>query len=366
MTETIDPRTSGAERPEKRRRWLVPAIWLAMPLLMVGGIIAMTESRAGPAPSRPSNAIATGEISEGRHVAVVVYETDTFPHLDLFRIGSIGFSVQVQAFDLDSGEPLWDTMLSNEHPSVGAEALAVGGDHAYVRTDDGLVILDTASGAITARDDSIPGLGDEYVASRNTYGWDLEAKQVVLLDRQGEIRSVPLGADTATSATQEVSKRWQGQLAAAPAEPVSYYQSTSNATRDKAQLPGPEPKPDPLTGIVPDDNMLWASWAPEDAVTSTIVLDQPTRYAAGARFGFAVSESHHGAGYTIQVADLDTRTARARLDIASGSGIQTVAVDPHGYVVLVMPNADQQGQLIVVTADSLHASTIGERGWLGS
>jgi len=325
----------------------------------------MVETTTGPARTRPSNAIATGETTEGRHVAIVAYETDTFPHLDLFRIGSIGYSVQVQAFDLDGGEPLWDTMLSNDYPSMGAEALAVGGDYAYVRTDHGLVILDVVTGAVTARDSDIPGLGDDYVASRNAYGWDPDTEQVVLLDQEGAIRSIPLGTQTAAPASPAVATRWQDQLDAASAERLSYYESTWNATRDKAQLPGPEPEPDPLTGIVPDDNMLWASWAPAEAWTTGIVLDQRTSYAAGSSFGFAVSESHNGSGYIIQVADLDTRSARARLDIPSGAGIQTVAVDPDGYVVMVMPNADQQGLLIVATADALHATTIGERGWLG-
>ena len=124
-------------------------------------------------------------------------------------------------------------------------------------------------------------------------------------------------------------------------------------------------EPDPLTGIVPDTNMLHASWAPDDAWTANIVLDPSTGYAAGSDQGFAVSEAHDGGRYTYQVADLETRTAQARLDVPSGAGIDTVTVDAAGYVVMTVPNADQQGLLVIATADSIRASVIGERGWLG-
>lgn len=50
----------------------------------------------------------------------------------------------------------------------------------------------------------------------------------------------------------------------------------------------------------------------------------------------------------------------------AGSGVRTVTVDPDGYVVMVTPGADQQALLVVATADSIRASTIGERGWFES
>lgn len=356
---------SNTSREKDPGKWVPLVLFGGIPLIVLIVALIMVQSGAGPAQTRPSNAIATGEIDD-RHVAVVVYETDTFPNIDLFRVGSIGYSVQVEAFDLDSGERLWDTMLSNDYPSMGAEALAVGGHYAYVRSDRGLIILDAENGDILSRDDGVPGLGEDYIASRSAYSWDAEAKQVVLLDANGAVRGIPLGADSVQSASPEVAARWRDELNAHDAEPMTYSETTWGATRDKARLPGPEPTPDPLTGIIPDDNMLYASWAPDDAWNSNIVLNQVTQYAAGSEFGFAVSESHGSSSYTLQVADLETRTARARFETDSGAGIRTVTVDPDGYVVMVMPNADSQGLLVVATADSLHASLIGERGWFGS
>lgn len=359
---------AGGEHPRdgrKRRRWLMPAVWVMVPLLAIAGVVTLIETTTSPAETRPSNAIATGEITGGRHVAVLAYETDTFPHVDLFRIGSIGYSVQATAFDLDTGERLWDTMLSNDFPSIGAEALAVGGGYAYVRTDDGLVILDAATGGIEARDEQVPGLEDDYVASLTSYAYDAPSRQIVLRDRDDAVLAIPVGSVTAKPAPPDVSLRWEGELTATEPDPFLYSQTMEDATNYKARLPGPEPEPDPLTGIVPDTNMLHASWAPDDAWTANIVLDPSTGYAAGSDQGFAVSEAHDGGRYTYQVADLETRTAQARLDVPSGAGIDTVTVDAAGYVVMTVPNADQQGLLVIATADSIRASVIGERGWLG-
>lgn len=355
----------GSERQRSRLKWVPLIGFVAVPLVIVTGVILMIERDAGPARTSPSNMIATGVVGD-RHVAVVAYETDTFPHIDLFRIGSIGYSVQAQAFDLDTGEPLWDTMLSNDHPSIGAEALAVGGDHAYVRTDQGLVILDAESGRIVARGDEITGLGENAVASRNAYVWDDRAEQIVLLDDEGGLHAIPLGSDTARPAAPDVAERWRAELNAQDAVRLTYSESTWNATRDRAPLPGPQPEPDPLTGIVPEDNILSANWGPEDAWTTNVVIDQDTGFVAGSEFGFAVSESNTGHGYTFRVADLETRMVQAEYETDSGSGIVTVAVDPGGYVVMVIPGRDQQAHLVVATADGIIASPVGERGWFGT
>ena len=367
-TATAPSRADGEDvrGRRKRRRWLIPVVWAVVPLLAVAAVVALVETTSSPVSTRPSNAIVTGQTTGGRHVAVVAYETDTFPHVDLFRIGSIGYSVQATAFDLDTGERLWDTMLSRDYPSIGAEALAVGGDYAYVRTDQGLVILDAATGRIVSRGDRVAGLGAAYVASRTSYAYDPQTRQVVLRDREGAVLGVPVGSDTAKPVSPAVADRWDEELVASEPDPFLYSQTLDGATNYEARVPGPEPAPDPLTGIVPDTHMLHASWAPDEAWTADIVVDPVTGYAAGSELGFAVSQAHDGRGYTYQVADLATGQARARLDISSGAGIRTVTVDPAGYVVMTVPNRDQQELLVVATADSIHASVIGERGWLGS
>ncbi|MEU0492956.1 PA2928 family protein [Nocardiopsis sp. NPDC006139] len=364
---TTVPSSAGTAGAGKgRRRWPVAAVWVLAPLLFVTVVATTVEKTHGPALTRPSNAIATGQTADGRRVAVVAYETDTFPSLDLFRIRSIGYSVQATAFDLDTGERLWDTMLSNDHPSVGAQALAVGGDHAYVRTDDGLVILDAATGDIVARDDRIRGLGEDRVASLTSYGYDPGMRLVVLKDGDGTVLGIPLGSDTAGPVPPDVARRWEEDLAATEPDPFLYSETMDDTTNHEARLPGPEPEPDPLTGIVPKTDMLRASWAPEDAWSANVVLDPATGYAAGSEFGFAVSEAYDGGGYTYQVADLTTGEARAGLEVRSGAGITTVTVDPAGYVVMTVPNEEGQGLLVVATADSIRTSVIGERGWLGT
>lgn len=141
-----------------------------------------------------------------------MYETDTFPHLDLFRIESIGHSVQAEAFDLDTGERVWDTMLSSAYPVPDAEVLAMGSEYVYVRSSDGLVILDAATGAVISRDDEIAGIDENYIASLDAYAWDASAEEVVMLDVNGRVHSIPLDTLNASPASIPVAARWRDVL----------------------------------------------------------------------------------------------------------------------------------------------------------
>lgn len=112
----------------------------------------MVAQTSDPASSEPAGTIATGEV-DGR--SVVVYKADTMGHFDIFRIEAMGFSTQAEAFDLDTGERIWDRMLMAEFGGTDADVLGMGAGYFYVRSVKGLLILDAGTGEIVASDDGV-------------------------------------------------------------------------------------------------------------------------------------------------------------------------------------------------------------------
>ncbi|MDQ0615470.1 hypothetical protein QF046_003111 [Microbacterium sp. W4I4] len=341
------------ETEKKSRAWVEPLIgWSILVIFLVGGFLTLIETTAGPIRARVSGVVAVGEV-EGRDIAVVVYETDTFPHLDLFRVESMGHSVQAEAFDLDTGERIWDTMLSNAYPSPNAEALAVGSEYAYVRSDDGLTVLDAASGEIVAEDAEIRGLDDDYIASLDAYAWDAEAKEIVLLDQHGTVLSIPLDSLDAAPASSAVNARWRDVLNTE--EHTSgdvYYPDSWELLSYSAPLP--------------DDKTVYADWASE-GWDSDVLLDAASGYAAGSQYGFAVSQTYEpessDASYVFQMGEL----ASGRLigTVEADDAAVSVVDDGRGHVVILTDDDSDRGLLVVATADGIRSSVIGERGFLG-
>lgn len=342
---------TGSER--KPRAWVPPLLgWSALVIVLVGGGLATVESTAGPVRSNPSASVVVGQV-DGRSIAVVVYETDTFPHLDLFRTESIGHSVQAEAIDLDTGQRVWDTMLANPYPSPNAEALALGADYAYVRTDDGLVVLDAVAGNIVSRDAEIRGLGDDYIASLDAYAWDAEAQEIVLLDVHGTVLSIPLDTDLAGPASSAVTARWRDVL----------------NTREYGFGEVYNPSPWTLVSYsapLPGDEKVYAEWA-SDGWDRDVLLDRESGYAAGSSYGFAVSQVYQPqtseSTYLFQAGSL----ASARLigTVEANQAAVSVVDDGHGHVVILAGEKDRRGLLVVATADGIRSSVIGERGFLG-
>lgn len=322
-------------------------------LVLVGGFVVMIESTAGPIRTSPSGVIAVGEV-DGRSIAVVVYETDTFPHLDLFRIDSMGHSVQAEAFDLDSGERVWDTMLSNAYPSPDAEALAMGSEYVYVRSSEGLVILDAATGAVVSRDDGIAGLEQNYIASLDAYAWDAAGEEVVMLDVDGQVRSIPLDTLDASAASIPLATRWRDVLNTQERFPGEVY------SPNQWDLVG-------YNAPLPDGETAVADWA-TPGWDVDVLLDAETGLAAGAPYGFAISQTYqpeieHSESHVMQVGDLATgqRIGTAAVNDAAAA----VVDDGRGHVVILSGNLPGQGLLVVASTNGIRTSVIGERGLLG-
>lgn len=342
MTKTATPR---------RRRWWIPVIVVAVVLGLIAGISAAVSESHGPARSEPAGTIATAEV-DGREIAVVVYKADTFPHLDLFRIESIGFSTQAEAFDLETGERVWDTLLFAEFGGTQAEVLGMGSEYVYIRSVEGLLILDAATGELVARDAAIDGLGEDYIASMDAYAWDAATGSVVLLDASGRVLSIPADALEAADAPAEVVARWRGEL------------NTQDA-------PGPAFSPEAWEQVayrapLPDDEYVEPAWA-TPGWDVDVLLEADTGFAAGWQDGFAVTQTYQpdstDAYYLFQVGDLATGELIGTVEGESSAAAVTVTAA--GRVVMLSDNDDSQGLLVVATPDGIRSSVIGERAFLG-
>lgn len=336
----------------RRRWWPIPLICITAFLALVVGIFAMVAATSGPANSEPAGTIATGRV-DGRSIAVVAYKADTIGHFDIFRIEAMGFSTQAEAFDLDTGERVWDTMLMTEFGGTDAEVLGMGSKYVYIRSATGLLILDAANGEIIARDAEIPGLGDDYIASFDAYGWDAPSQSVVLLDVNGAVRSIPADTLEAGQAPDEAVARWRGELNLGDDFPTAFSPDTWEATGSRVALPGGE-------GIEP-------TWA-VDGWNVDVLLDVDTGFAAGASYGFAVTqtnqpESPEDTTHVLQVGDLSSRKLLGT--VATASDVFAVVDDGQGHVVMLANGDDYRGRLVIATADGIRSSVIGERGFFG-
>ncbi|PVE94743.1 MULTISPECIES: PA2928 family protein [unclassified Microbacterium] len=257
--------TRGPRDPRKvRRRIRLRFLGFFLAPVLVGGTIALVAWISTP-PTRdveilPGSAVLS--IDE-QDVAVVVYADSSRPGL----FESI-FQTRATAIRLSDGEALWDQRLNEE---LASEAVALAGDSSrvYIGTDEGLVILDAATGAIEAQGTGISGLGADAVLSASAYGYDAEANAVVALTASGGFVQIPVGALDAQPADAAVASRWQGTLSA------SAFLDTSALTRfvDTAIAPdGTTFAIEPLSAAVDRDALVITS-SDEQLVRRTELVD---------------------------------------------------------------------------------------------
>lgn len=335
----------------RRRRWWIPVIVVAVVLGLIAGVITMIAADRGPARSEPAGTIATAQV-DGREVAVVVYKADTFPHPDLLRIESMGFSTQAEAFDLETGRRMWDTLLFAEFGGTEAEVLGMGSAYVYVRSAEGLLILDAATGEIVAREGEIDGVGEDYIAAIDAYAWDATTRSVVLLDANGRVLSIPADGLSAEDASAEVAQRWRGELNT-ESESGSVF---SHDAWEQVEHRAPMPDGETVSPVWAD-----AGWDVD------VLLEDGTGLAAGWRDGFAVTQTYQpdssDAYYVFQVGDLASGDLVGTVEAESSAS--AVTVSDAGRVVLLSDDDTYRGLLVVASPDGIRSSVIGERAFLG-
>ncbi|RMI27588.1 PA2928 family protein [Streptomyces triticirhizae] len=221
----------------RRRRGLGAFVFLGVPLgitaVVLGGIVAQHQEPT--ITLQPGMGLA---VTPARQLALVPYERSGEAGL-LGAFTGDPWQTRLAAVDLNSGERAWDVRLSGEL-LWEATVLAAGDTHAYLTTDDGLMVVALADGSVAVRPDEVPGLGRDHIASPAAYGYDSVRDAVVTMDVQGDYHTIPVGELAASPADRETAAAWAGRLregplthdeAAATAETASAGEAGSLALR---------------------------------------------------------------------------------------------------------------------------------------
>lgn len=206
------PGSPPPEAPPKNsaraRRGLIGALVL---LVVLGVGIALAVSVLSPSPRDIEIASTSGIVDiDGQDVAILVYHDSSRP--GLFEST---FQMRVAAIRTSDGEQLWDQQLNDD---LMGDAVVLAGDskRVYIGSDNGLVILDAATGAVRSQGLEVAGLGADAVLAASAYGYDTEANAVVALAATGQVMQLPVGQDQATAADAAVAGRWKDVLGAGP------------------------------------------------------------------------------------------------------------------------------------------------------
>ncbi|TNM30666.1 hypothetical protein FH715_11765 [Streptomyces sedi] len=176
---------------------------------VIGGVIA-----GHPDPDisvQPGIGLA---VTPARQLALVPYERDG----EAGPFGPFGgdpWQKRLAAVDLTTGERAWDVRLSSEL-IWQARVLVAGDTHAYLATDDGLMIVDLTDGSLAVAPDEIPGIGADHIASGAAYGYDSARGAVVAMDVRGAFHTLPVGELAASPADEATTDAWAGRLSDGP------------------------------------------------------------------------------------------------------------------------------------------------------
>lgn len=205
-TTPVPPRRSHDPHRVRQRIRFRFLGFLFAPVL-IGGLIFVATSALTP-PTRDLEILPGAAVIsiDEQDVAILVYADNSRP-----GFGEPMFQNRATAIRLSDGTALWDQRLNDE---LGSEATALAGDSTlvYVATDDGLVILDAATGAIRAQGEGVSGIGAAAVLAASAYGYDVESNSIVALTDSGAVVQMPVGALAASPVDAAVARRWQGTL----------------------------------------------------------------------------------------------------------------------------------------------------------
>lgn len=193
----------------RRPAILIAAAVLALLSLVYLGVYAASRAWVG---SDIANRVAFTEIDD-REVAVFAYVGDgPAGVLDLPRYMREPKRERAAAIDTATREVLWDTPVVDYYGVQNPGVLAADERYAYLATERGLAIVETATGDVHAGIDEVEGIGEKRITDVSAYDYDEATDSVVVLLPGGEVRTIRVGEDTAATASATVTERWARAL----------------------------------------------------------------------------------------------------------------------------------------------------------
>lgn len=201
-----DPKTPTPPPGRHHRRLGIGLLSWLSPVLGICAMVVVLPYLTGSGPDVEVQSGSGFAEIDGREVALVPYDRNGSSDLwsDMFQL-------RLAAVDLASGEEVWDTQLADAL-AMDAKVLVAGEEYVYVTSGDGLFVVDLADGDVVAAEDEIDGLGEAYLAAYSAYGYDEAAESVIVLDRDGGIRTIPLDFLTASRADDGLARTWSQRL----------------------------------------------------------------------------------------------------------------------------------------------------------
>lgn len=193
-------------KPSTRRSAVLGAMVKAAVALFALAFIAVFFVIPGPMIStaaRTGQGMLFAEI-DGRDAVVIAYDDNGFAGIGFFA--SAGHDARIAAFDLDTGETIWNRSL-DEGPAFLTRMIAGGTEYGYLETTAGLQVIALADGSTVAADEGIPGLG-EVDALRTVFAFSPSQNAIMVHPEEGVIRKIVLDTREAVDVDARTHDTW--------------------------------------------------------------------------------------------------------------------------------------------------------------
>lgn len=193
---------------------VIKRIGLALAGLVVVALIALFFVVPGPMVStaaRTGGGMLFAEI-DGRDAVVIAYHDSGFAGVGTFL--SAHENGRIAAFDLDTGETIWDHGLDDELAFL-VRMIAAGEKYAYLETSFGLRVVSLADGSTVATEEDIPGLGD-FNSLTTVFAFSPSQNAVLFREEEGAVQAIVLDTldvvevDSFTTDTWDCVLTWNG------------------------------------------------------------------------------------------------------------------------------------------------------------
>ncbi|MGO2684007.1 MAG: PA2928 family protein [Microbacterium sp.] len=186
-------------------------IGIGVVLLLVAAFVAVFFIVPGPMIStaaRVGQGLLFAQI-DGRDAVIIAYDDNGF--------SGVGFlspwhhDGRIAAFDLDTGETIWEHGLDGEGASL-TRMIAAGEKYAYLETTFGLRVIALADGSTVATEADIPGLG-EFDGLTTTFAFSRSEGAIMVNPEEGVVRKIVLDTLEAVDVDARTYETWECVLA---------------------------------------------------------------------------------------------------------------------------------------------------------